>query len=96
MRVEFSPQARRDLLRIGDYIAQDSLGNARRWVGKLKRQCKQIGRSPDGYVSREDLAPGLRMAALGNYVIFYRVVERAVRIERVLHGARDLPRVITK
>ena len=31
------------------------------------------------------------MAALGNYVIFFRVLHGTVRIERVLHGARSLP-----
>jgi plasmid stabilization system protein ParE len=34
------------------------------------------------------------MAALGSYVIFFSVSERKVRIERVLHGARNLPAVL--
>ena len=57
-------------------------------------QCKRIGGTPLGYVSREDLAPGLRMAALDRYVIFFRVLDGVVRVERVLHGARNLPVVI--
>jgi len=89
--VAFSPRARQDLLDIGDHIARDSLANARRFVAKLMEQCKRIGRAPLGYVGREDLAPGLRMAALDRYVIFFRVVDGVVRIERVLHGARNLP-----
>ncbi len=89
--VVFSPRARQDLLDIGDYIAKDSLANARRFVAKLAEQCRRIGRAPMGYVGREDLAPGLRMAALDRYVIFFRVAEGVVRIERVLHGARNLP-----
>lgn len=90
LAVRFSPKARQDLIDIGDYIAQDSQANARRFVLKLMDQCQRIGRSPLGYTSRVDLAPGLRMAALGRYVIFFRVLEDAVRIERVLHGARNL------
>jgi plasmid stabilization system protein ParE len=31
------------------------------------------------------------MAALSRYVIFFRVLAGTVRIERVLHGARNLP-----
>jgi len=54
----------------------------------------QVVFSPMGYVAREDLAPGLRMAALGRYVIFFRVIEETVRIERVLHGARNLPAIV--
>jgi len=46
------------------------------------------------YIARDDLAPGLRMAALDRYVIFFRVIDGVVRIERVLHGARNLPVVL--
>ena len=91
--VTFSPKSRQDLLEIGDYIAKDSRANARRFVGKLMEQCQRIGQSPLGYSSREDLAPGLRMAPMGRYVIFFRVLDDMVRIERVLHGARDLPAI---
>ncbi len=92
--VTFSPKSRQDLLDIGDYIAKDSRANARRFVGKLMEQCKRIGNAPLGYAGREDLAPSLRMAALGRYVVFFRVIDGAVRIERVLDGARNLPAVL--
>ncbi len=93
-KVTFSPKSRQDLLDIGDYIAKASKANARRFVAKLIEQCQRIGNAPLGYVGREDLAPGLRMAALGRYVIFFRVIDGVVRIERVLHGARNLPAVL--
>ena len=80
--VTFSPKSRQDLLDIGDYIAKDSRANARRFVGKLMEQCQRIGNAPMGYTSREDLALGLRMAAVGRYVIFFRVIEGTGRIER--------------
>ena len=92
--VTFSPKSRQDLLDIGDTIARDSRVNARRFVGKLMAQCKRIGNSPLGYAGREVLAPGLRMAASGRYVIFFRVMDGTLRIERVLHGARNLPAVL--
>ena len=92
--VTFSPKSRQDLLEIGDYIAKGSRANARRFAGKLMEQCKRVGNAPMGYAGREDLAPGLRMAALGRYVIFFRVIDGTVRIERVLHGARNLPAVL--
>lgn len=46
------------------------------------------------YVGREDLAAGLWMAAQGRDVIFFRVIDGLVRIERALHGARNLPVVL--
>ncbi|MEY4591704.1 MAG: hypothetical protein RIR18_599 [Pseudomonadota bacterium] len=87
----FSPLARQDLLDIGDYIAKDSRANARSFVDQLIAQCERIGSAPLIYPSREDLAAGLRTAALGNYVIFFRVLQAVVRIERVLHGSRNFP-----
>lgn len=36
------------------------------------------------------------MAALDRYVIFFRVIDDVVRIERVLHGSRNLPVVLGK
>ncbi len=92
--VTFSPKSRQDLLDIGDHIAKDSRANALAFVGKLQAQCQRIGNAPLGYASRDDLAPGLRMAALGRYVIFFRVIDNVVRIERVIHGARNLPAVM--
>jgi toxin ParE1/3/4 len=94
--VTFSPKSRQDLLDIGDHITKDSQANARRFVALLIDQCKRIGRAPLGYVSRDDLAPGLRMAALDRYVIFFRMLDGVVRIERVLHGARNLPVVLAQ
>lgn len=75
--VTFSPKSRQDLLDIGDYIAKDSRANA--WLADQCNQCKRIGRAPLGYVGRADLEPGLRMAALDRYVIFFRVIDGAVR-----------------
>jgi toxin ParE1/3/4 len=92
--VTFSPKARQDLIDIGDYIARDSQANARRFVARLQGRCKQICEAPLSYPSREDLAVGLRMAPLGRYVIFFRVLDGTVRIERVLQGARNLPAVL--
>jgi len=94
--VVFSPKSRQDLLDIGDYLAKDSRANARRFVARLTEQCQRIGKAPMGYVGREDLAAGLRMAGLGRYVIFFRVIDKTVRIERVLHGARNLPAVLER
>ncbi|MBU3696564.1 MAG: type II toxin-antitoxin system RelE/ParE family toxin [Dechloromonas sp.] len=93
-KVTFSPKSRQDHLDIGDHLAKDSRENSRRFIGKLTEQCQRIGISPMGYVGREDLARGLRMAASGRYVIFFRLIDDIVRIERVLLGARNLPVVL--
>lgn len=88
-RLEFSPQAKKDLIEIGDYIALDSLSNARRFVAKLREQCKRISERPLAYPFRDKEA-GIRFASLGRYLIFFRVKDDSVRIERILHSARNL------
>lgn len=92
--VTFSPKSRQDLIDIGDHIAKDSRTNARCFVAKLMDQCQRIGTAPLAYTGCENLAPGLRMATMGRYVVFFRVLGNMVRIERVLHGARDLPAIL--
>jgi len=52
------------------------------------RQFPLLGRA------REELAPGLRSVAIERYVLFYRVSETAVTIVRILHGARDINRIM--
>lgn len=44
--------------------------------------------------AREDLAPGLRSVAYGNYLILFRYEADRLRIIRILHGPRDLPAVL--
>ena len=39
---------------------------------------------------RPELAEKLRSVPHGGYVIFYTASEEEVRIERILHGARDV------
>ena len=47
-------------------------------------------------LARSDLAPGLRMTLHGRYIVLYRDLpgETTVRVERVLHSARNLPRLL--
>lgn len=44
----------------------------------------------------EDLAPGLRRAVHGRYLVLYRVLaaDAVAWIERVVHGSRNLPRLV--
>jgi plasmid stabilization system protein ParE len=39
---------------------------------------------------REDLAPGLRVHPVENYLIFYRIQTGAIEVDRIIHGGRDL------
>jgi toxin ParE1/3/4 len=85
----FSPLAVADLEGILEYIARDKPSAAIAFVEMLKDKCYTLARYPLLGTSREDLIPGLRMFSVASYAIYYRTEAGGVRVERVLHGARD-------
>jgi len=94
-RLLLSPRAAADLEDIAGYIARDNPQRAMTFVEELEAKCRAVAVNPQIYPARPDLAPGLRMAVHGRYLVFFRNLpgENAVRVERVLHGARNLPRL---
>lgn len=95
-RLIFSPVAVADLDEIADYIARDNPIRAVSFVAELETRCRGIAEAPELYPLRPDLALGIRMAAHGRYLLLYRdlMAENIVRIERVLHSARNIPRLL--
>ena len=89
-RLLLSPRAEADLEAIGDYIARDNPKRAVSFVTELHLRCQRIADAPASFPLREELGAGVRMAVHGRYLIFFREEPEAVRIERVLHGARLL------
>lgn len=79
-----------DLAEITDFIALDNPQRAWQFEEELLEHAHKIGRAPLAYRERTDLQPGLRSCSHGAYVIFFTVNADDVRIERILHGARDL------
>jgi toxin ParE1/3/4 len=88
--VAFSRRARVDLRAVLLYIAADNPGAAYAFVDEITSLCHGLGRFPERYPERSDIAPGLRSAPYRGYVILYRISVGSVLIERVLHGSRDL------
>ena len=86
----FSPLAESDLEEIGDYIARDNPRRALTFIRELRDRCTQIIDNPEAAPLRPELGVDLRLAPFGRYLIFYTVSAEAVRIERILHGARQL------
>jgi toxin ParE1/3/4 len=95
-RLLLSPRAASDLEDIAEYIARDNPERAATFVEELEAKCRAVAAAPDIYPARPDLAPGLRMAVHGRYLVLFRELPgaNAVRVERVLHGARHIPRLI--
>lgn len=84
------PEAEADLLHIAGYIARDNPARARSFVGELEQSCAELLGFPDTGRARPDLTDDLRSKPHRNYLIFYTPSDHLVRIERILHGARDV------
>jgi plasmid stabilization system protein ParE len=94
MRLRLSPRVPGDLEEIADYIAQDSPRQAVRLLRELRSRMKEIAKQPALYQLRPEIGAGARLAVMGPYVILFRIRSNAVRIERVVHGSRNLLRIL--
>ena len=90
MKVVFSPAARDDLIEIAIFIARNNPTRALTFVAELEDKCQALGASPGIGTLRPELGEGMKMLPNDRYLIFYRQVDKTVRIERVMHGARDI------
>ncbi len=93
MSVSFSPAAERDLEDIGDFIALENPRRAVSFIGQIRERCTIIASSPKAAPVRAEIMDGLRVVVHGNYLVFYHILNDEIRIERILHGARDIKRL---
>lgn len=91
MQCVFSPLAEQDLEEIGDYIARDNPDRALSFIREIRGQCAKITHNPRAAPLRPELGTGIRMVSFWRYLIFYTFDSDLIRIERILHGARNIP-----
>lgn len=85
-----------DLVEIGDYIAQFDTDAATRQIESIVDKFPLLAAQPGIGAKRDDLLTGLQCLAVDRYIVFYRTVDQdeiSIEVVRVVHGARDLPRV---
>ena len=85
--------AEADLAKIWASIARNNPVVADQFIDKLRAQCDQLAATPARGRSRPEFAEGIYSYRVRNYFIFYFVKDGGIEVARVLHGARDLPRV---
>ena len=90
MNYRLTKRARRDVLQIWRYIAEDSEAAADRFVDNLIQHFRILGTNPFAGRDRGEVRAGLRSFSLGDYLIFYRILGQTVLILHVVHGRRDL------
>ena len=92
-RATFSPQAEKDLDEIADFIAADDLETARRFVILLKEKCFRLASTPRIGREHKELSPDTFFFPAGNYMIAYLITDYGIHVVRVIHAARDFPRL---
>lgn len=93
-RVVLSDLAETDLVDIWVFVAQDNVEAADRLLDQIHERCQLLAATPNAGRQRPELAPSLRSFAVGSYLIFYREGDDGIEVARVLHGRRDIPRLI--
>ena len=92
MAHRLAPQARADLGIIWDYIVEES-GNvaaADRVIDAITGRFYLLSQYPRMGRARDDLRPGLRSFAVGEYMIVYTIENEDVEILHVFHGRQDI------
>jgi toxin ParE1/3/4 len=98
--VVIRPAARRDLVEQSEHIANDSPTAAFRFLEAASDAFDLLGGFPEIGRIRRFLHPklsGVRswpIKGFEKHVIFYRDWESRIDILRVIHSARDLPRIL--
>ena len=86
-----------DLREIVEHISTDNPDAAERFLQAAEETFKLLKSHPGLGRLRSFLVPGIRswvIADFLNYIVFYLPTKTEVQILAVLHGARDLPKVM--
>jgi toxin ParE1/3/4 len=92
-RVVRSDQAQADLEGIFDYLDSQSTQAADRFAVKFEQTCNLHASHPEIGASAAEYALNLRHFTVWNYAIFYRPVDHGIELIRIIHGARDIPKL---
>jgi addiction module RelE/StbE family toxin len=85
VRLQFTPSAQRDLVRLREFIAEHNPVAARRISDELRKSIRSlIVRPALGYPIDE--LPGVREWVARDYVVRYLVLDEVLTVLRVWHG----------
>lgn len=91
--VTFAPAAKRDLVEIWVYIAEDNIDAADATDERIRQLCVTLAESPAMGRLRPELGVDIRTFGTGNYVIYYVPSKRGIKVLRFAHSARDASRL---
>jgi len=83
-------ESRRDYDDIWYYIALRDVAAADRLILHFDATLQTLVTAPQIGRKADEFAANLRCFPVGNYLLFYRLIEEGIELIRVLHGARDI------
>jgi len=91
LKISLKPLAKRDLLEIWFYIAEQNQNPeaADKLISKIHSQFVLIQKKPRLGRVLERVKPEIRKLVFKNYLVFYRVTDTHIEVVRCLHSARD-------
>ena len=93
-RANLSNGAQAELEEILGYIAEDNPQAAEALLERMNATFRRLAERPLSGRAREEFGRSLRSAPVGDYLIFYRPMEDGVQILHVVHGARNLRKIL--
>ncbi len=84
--------AEQDLDEIWEYIAEDNIAAADRWIQKLFEAFEALAQTPKMGHKREDITTyPILFWPVGAYLVLYREQNQRIEVVAVTQGARDIP-----
>lgn len=83
-----------DVENIRDYLSRHSATAAEQFASGFGRCLDTLSATPFVGSRPRPTDPDLRFFVIGKYVIYYRVTNDLVWIQRVLHGSQDAQRIL--
>lgn len=99
-RVVVRPKARVDIAEIADYIAEENLEAAGRFLDELYQAFNALAKLPlmgSARRFRRERLKGLRLWPVphfGKHLVVYRPLDAGIEVIRVLHGARNIEKLL--
>ena len=89
-----SPDADEDLREIWNHLAVKNRKAANSLLLEFYNAFDLIAANPDMGRRYDERYPGLQVFVSDKYHIFYRVTNDDAQIKRIIHGARDLTKIV--
>ncbi len=90
---ELALPADQDLEAIFIYTEEEfGSDQAVKYLIELEDVFERLVVNPELGKERNEIKKGLRSFPSGAHIVFYRILTKHIRIVRVLHGSRDLPK----